>query len=91
MVDYLRVYIISILLILLQLHAAPAIQMPDPPPDSTEHKMDVRPVYYYVNTIERDGSKYTDHTFNVFPVIFDILILEVSKRYVCRITIHLQQ
>ena len=62
---YLRVTIISILLILLQLHAALAVQTHEPPSEFTAHNIDIRPVYNYVNTTERDGSRITDHSFNL--------------------------
>lgn len=62
---YLRVPIIGILLILLQLPAAFAFQSSDPPTESIEHRLDIRPVYSYVNTTERDGSKHVDRTLNL--------------------------
>jgi len=62
---FLKVTAVSILLIFPRVLAALAAQTADPPYGSTEHNLNVRPVYYYVNTTERDGLKHTDHTLNL--------------------------
>ncbi len=34
-------------------------------PDNSEYRLDLRPVYYYLNTRERDGSQHVDHSLNL--------------------------
>lgn len=65
MIIFLRVSIIVILLILLQFQTLVAFQTSDPPSETIEHRIDIRPVYYYLNTTDRDGSGFTDHTYNL--------------------------
>ena len=65
MIIFIRVLFAGILFILLQFQALIAFQTSDPPSESLEHRFDLRPVYYYVNTIDRDGLNSADHTFNI--------------------------
>lgn len=61
----LKVFTVTVLLILFQFQDAFAFQVSDPPGDPVEYRFDIRPVYYYVNTTERDGAKHTDHSMNL--------------------------
>ena len=62
---YFRNIIISSILFLLPLQTVFAFQTPDPPSKVLEHRFDLRTVYYYVKTIERDGSEHTNPTLNL--------------------------
>lgn len=42
-----------------------AFQASDPPGKALDHRFDIRPVYYYVNTTERDGSEHSASTLNL--------------------------
>ena len=42
-----------------------AIQASDSPSDQPEYHINLRPVYYYVNTTNRDGSQHKDHSMNL--------------------------
>jgi hypothetical protein len=61
----LRVLITSVFLILLQFQWAIAFQASDPPLAPVEYRFDLRPVYSYVNTNERDGVQSTDYSMNL--------------------------
>lgn len=65
MIIFLRVLIVGILLTLIRFQDLAAFQIFDPPTNTIEHHFDIRPVYYYVNTTERDGANHTSHTLNV--------------------------
>jgi|GEM_PF-2485750 len=54
-----------ILLMFLQPQALFAYPSSDPPSDLFEHRFDLRPVYSYVNTTNRDGSSDISHTLNL--------------------------
>ncbi len=45
--------------------ASAAQQNTPPSKKSVEHRFDLRPVYYYVNTTQRDGSEQSEHTTNL--------------------------
>lgn len=62
---FLRISIITFFLLQLPFFTAFSIQVPDAPSGSIGQSVDIRPVYYYVNTKERDGSKETSHTLNL--------------------------
>lgn len=62
---WLRVSPITAFLILLQFQSVFAFQASDPPPESVKYRIDLRPVYSYVNTTERDGAQHTDHSMNL--------------------------
>jgi hypothetical protein len=55
----------SFLFILMLFQSSLAFQISDPPAEPVEHRIDIRPVYYYVNTTERDAEQYTEKTFNL--------------------------
>lgn len=61
----LRVVIVGFLLTILQFQTLIAYQVSDPPSSGIEHRFDIRLVYYYINTTDRDGSNDISHTFNL--------------------------
>jgi hypothetical protein len=65
MITFLRVLIVGILFTLTRYQDLSAFQISDPPLNTIEHHFDIRPVYYYVNTTERDGANHTSHTLNL--------------------------
>ncbi len=60
-----RFSIVSILLLALQTQVVFAYQSSDPPSEAIDHSFDLRPVYSYVNTTNRDGSNDINHTLNL--------------------------
>lgn len=60
-----RVSIISLILILLQVQALVARQASPPLKETIEQRFDLRPVYSYVNTTERDGAQHSDYSMNL--------------------------
>ena len=54
-----------ILIIILQPVGLFAFQSSDPPSDLFEQRFDLRPVYSYVNSTNRDGSSDISHTLNL--------------------------
>ncbi len=60
-----RVFAAGLLFFLLQLQPLPALQAADHAADVLAFDVNLRPVYYYVNTVNRDGSQQIDRTMNL--------------------------
>jgi len=55
----------SIFVLLIALRSAYAVQASAPSSEPFDYHIYIRPVYYYVNTTDRDGSQHTDHSMNL--------------------------
>ena len=61
----LKVSLITAFLTLLNFQFVIAFQVTDRPAESVEYRFDLRPVYSFVNSKERDGSEHSDHSMNL--------------------------
>ena len=61
----LRILLITVFLTILNFQFIIAFQVSGQPAESVEYRFDLRPVYSFVNSTERDGAQHTDHSINL--------------------------
>ncbi len=62
---YVSLLILIVLIIPSHYQGLMALGNPGQPSDDSEYHVHIRPVYYYVNTTDRDGAENTDRTINL--------------------------